>query len=156
MDAISEQKDALAAIGLASLGMILLIATTQSYEYGLPLSHDTRWIWTLTRIFPAAAWMSIAAILVLVRGAVYWSSAATGFLVALTVACGVAAMGSPPDANAVSIMTSVSYYAIISALLCLTFRHPVLAGLASLAFLFLQVLTDVAAHLATGVIQIAL
>ncbi len=117
MDIVSEQKDALVALGLTALGFVILVVTTASHEYGLILMRDDRLMWSLTRIVPALAWISLAGVLVLFRNDISWKSAAAAFMVTLVIASTVAVAGAPLGVNAVSVMSTVSYYALTSALL---------------------------------------
>jgi len=156
MDIVSEQKDALVALGLTALGFVILVVTTASHEYGLILMRDDRLIWSLTRIVPALAWISLAGVLVLFRNTITWKSAAAAFMVTLVIASTVAVAGAPLGVNAVSVMSTVSYYALTSALLCVTIRSAVLASFVAPVFLVLQVITDILAHLGTGVVQLGL
>lgn len=155
MDIVSEQKDALAAIGLTALGFILLVVTTTSHEYGLMLAGNDRLVWSVTRMLPALGWISLAGVLVLFRDTISWASAATAFLVTLAVGSSVAVFGVSAGIDALSVMSTVSYYALISALLCLTIKSRARAAVAGPFLLALQVLTDIAAHVGAGVLQIA-
>ena len=155
MDTVSEQKDALVALGLAAIGFVLLVVSTTSPDYGLLLMQQDRFIWSATRVIPALGWLSIAGILVLVRGAVIWTSAASALAISLLAGSVVASFGAPFGFSFMPMMASISYYALTTALLCLTIRNPVAAGILAPVLLILQVLTDVLAHLVTGVLQIA-
>lgn len=155
MDLISERKDALAVLGLAAAGFVFLVVSTSSPDYGLLLPQKERLIWSFARIGPALAWMSLALIAIIVRDSLVWTSAAAAFMTTLVLGCAVAVLGAPIGADAVSIMSSVTYYSLISALLCVTFRSPILAGILGPGLLILQVLTDVLVHVGTGVIQLA-
>jgi hypothetical protein len=154
MDMASDQKNAIALLGLTAAGFLLLVALTTSNDYGFILAKDQRFIWTVTRVYPALGWLSLAGVLILARSPLNWTSAATAFMITLIAGSTVAVIGAPVGIDSVSLMTSVCYYAIISAFLCLTTRRPVVAGLIAPAILLLQVGTDVAAHVATGVLQI--
>jgi hypothetical protein len=155
MDTVSEQKDALVALGLAAVGFVLLVASTTSADYGLILVQKDRLIWSATRVLPALCWFSIAGILVLIRGTVIWTSAACAFGVSLLAGSVVSSFGAPFGFSFMPMMASISYYALTTALLCLTIRNSVAACFFAPVLLLLQVLTDVLAHLVTGVLQIA-
>lgn len=155
MDTASDQKDALVIVALTAAGFALLVASTSSKDYGLVLIQKDQLVWSLARTVPALCWISLAGLLVLSREAVVWTSAVAAITASLITGCTVAVLGAPIGLDAVSLMSTVSYYALISGLICLTVRSPILAGIVGPILLVLQVLTDVIAHLGMGLIQIA-
>lgn len=153
MDIVSEQRDALIVTGMLAVGFALLVATTASHEYGILLMKSDRLTWSVTRIIPVLGWLSLAGLLVIVRSAVVWASAAAAAAVTFLAALAFILVTTPPDVQAQAILASLSYYALISGMLCLTIRNAVVAAFAGPALLILQVFADVAAHLLTGVIR---
>lgn len=155
METVSEQKDVLAILALTAIGFIVLVASTSSAEYGLILMRQDRLIWSLTRLVPTIGWIAVACVALLIRGTVSWASSLVAFSISLIVASTVAAVFAPVGINTSALASTLVYYSLVSALLCITFRSTVAAGLAAPFFLALQVAADIAAHLGTGVIQIA-
>ena len=155
MDTVSEQKDALVATGLTAVGFVLLVVSTTSPDYGLILMQQDRLVWSLTRVLPALCWISLAGVLILIRGAVVWTSAACACAISLIVSSVVASFGAPFGFSFMPMMASVTYYALTTGLLCVTIRNPIAAGVLAPVLLVAQVLTDILAHLTTGVLQIA-
>ena len=156
MDLIAEKKDALAAVGLTALGFVLLVFSTTSNQYGMLLMPSDRLIWSVTRVLPVLCWVSVAGLLVLFRDQLFWSSAAASFMSSLVIGCMAAVAISPGGIDPSSVVASVTYYALISAVLCFSVKSKLWAIILGPLLVAAQVFLDVITHLGSGVLQLAI
>jgi hypothetical protein len=125
--------------------------STRPGSFGLTLDPNGHRTWFLTRLLTFSFWLGLAAVLLGVRRSpVAWRSSAYAFLATSVLAVAIAPSFVPATASHASIAISISMYASVSALVCITIARPLWAvGLGALLFPT-QLVLDATAHVLSG------
>jgi len=141
-----------AGLGITWVAYVAFVFVTRVENFGLAIEAESLWIWFGMRIATVSFWLAIAATVLYARRLdPNWSSflhaaLATALLAVLLTPTLTSARASLPVIGG-----SILFYALVSGLVCITFKTPPIAAMLGLLLFPGQLLLDTAAHVLSGI-----
>ncbi|MFV1981629.1 MAG: hypothetical protein ACC655_10780, partial [Rhodothermia bacterium] len=124
MERSPDSRTVVIVVGLTLLGFACLVATTEVYEYGMPMTPEYARLWTFSRIPSMAVWLTLVLAVFMTRPFLKPASFVRASFVTIVALGVVFALPGAQDVKFVPMVQTVTYYAIGSWLLAMAFRTP--------------------------------
>ena len=120
---------------------------TDLEDFGLTGGPSPAWHWTAVRISTVAGWLAIAGLIARWRRPVVnWRGFSYSSLAAAVAAFLATGYLFPQTGQPWVLFLSLVFYVLVSAWLCVTLRHAVVAAILGVVALALQLMVDGVAH----------
>jgi len=137
-------------LGATWIAYLAFVGVTREASFGLAMQAADLWLWRGMRVLTVSSWLAVAAAILYARKLEPdWNSFLHAALATALLACLLAPSLSSAHARP-SVVGSILFYALISGLVCLTFKRPPVAAFIGLLLFPGQLFLDTAVHILSG------